>query len=219
MKLNNGIKVYDSNITLTAKLIDDIKSRQKQGMALKNDVTRYELQMESLRLGKRRLEDQKSIANHQLCNMLGLADVVIQPDMNLDVIGDNLASEQLLLREAADSSPVLQQSAIDVKMAEQQLRLSNTAHSVAAETVNNNMQQAYTMHKQSFVELRTQQKSVELAQQNYQVVSNRYNNQLALITDMIDASNIKLNAELQEVNARINIAYIYYTVRYAAGNI
>ncbi|WP_366934472.1 TolC family protein [Prevotella sp.] len=104
-------------------------------------------------------------------------------------------------------------------MAEQQLRLSNTAHSVAAETVNNNMQQAYTMHKQSFVELRTQQKSVELAQQNYQVVSNRYNNQLALITDMIDASNIKLNAELQEVNARINIAYIYYTVRYAAGNI
>lgn len=58
------------------------------------------------------------------------------------------------------------------------------------------MQQAYTMHKQSFVELRTQQKSVELAQQNYQVVSNRYNNQLALITDMIDASNIKLNAEL-----------------------
>ena len=66
------------------------------------------------------------------------------------------------------------------------------------------------MHKQSFVELRTQQKSVELAQQNYQVVSNRYNNQLALITDMIDASNIKLNVELQEVNARINIAYTYF---------
>lgn len=261
MKLNNGIKVYDSNITLTAKLIDDIKSRQKQGMALKNDVTRYELQMESLRL----------------------ADVTIMPDMNLEAIDDNLDSEQLLQTEAANLSPVLQQSAIDVKMAEQQLklsksellpkiavvaadnfagpftydippidknfniwyigvgvkyslsslfkanktirrakeqlRLSNTAHSVAAETVNNSMQQAYTMHKQSFVELRTQQKSVELAQQNYQVVNNRYLNQLALITDMIDASNMKLNAELQEVNARINIAYTYYNVRYAAGNI
>ena len=46
-----------------------------------------------------------------------------------------------------------------------------------------------------------------------------FSNQLALITDMIDASNIKLNAELQEVNARINIAYTYYNVRYAAGNI
>ena len=60
---------------------------------------------------------------------------------------------------------------------------------------------------------------MELAQQNYQVVNNRYLNQLALITDMIDASNIKLNAELQEVNARINIAYTYYNVRYVAGNI
>ena len=247
MKLNNGIKVYDSNITLTAKLIDDIKSRQNQGMALKNDVTRYELQMESLRLGKRRLEDQKSIANHQLCNTLGLTDVSIQPDMNLEAIGDNLDSELLLQTEAANLSPVLQQSAIDVKMAEQQLKLSKSEllpkiAVVAADNfagpftydippIDKNFniwyigvgvkysQQAYTMHKQSFVELRTQQKSVELAQQNYQVVSNRYQNQLALITDMIDASNIKLNAELQEVNARINIAYTYYNVRYAAGNI
>ena len=70
LKLENGIKVYDSNIALTEKLIADIKSRQAQGMALKNDVTRYELQMESLKLGKRRLEDRKSIMNHQLCNTI-----------------------------------------------------------------------------------------------------------------------------------------------------
>ena len=41
-KLDNGIKVYDSNIKLTEKLIADIKARQAQGMALKNDITRYE---------------------------------------------------------------------------------------------------------------------------------------------------------------------------------
>lgn len=69
------------------------------------------------------------------------------------------------------------------------------------------------------MELRTQQKSVELANQNFQVVQNRYANQLALITDMIDASNVKLNAELQEVNAQINIAYTYYNVKYVTGKI
>ena len=90
---------------------------------------------------------------------------------------------------------------------------------MAGETVDNSMQQAYTMHRQAFAELHTQQKSVELAQQNYNVVNNRYLNQLALITDMIDASNIKLNAELQEINARINIAYTYYNIRYVAGSI
>ena len=75
------------------------------------------------------------------------------------------------------------------------------------------------MHQQAYVELRTQQKSVELANQNFQVVQNRYANQLALITDMIDASNVKLNAELQEVNAQINIAYTYYNVKYVTGKI
>lgn len=283
LKLENGIKVYDSNIALTEKLIADIKSRQTQGMALKNDVTRYELQMESLKLGKRRLEDQKSIMNHQLCNTIGLENTVVVPSMTLDNMeGDNLM-EKDLQAEAAGNSPQIRQAALGVKMAEQQLKLaksemlpkvaivaadnftgpfnydippidknfniwyvgvgvkysisslfksnksvrkakeqlrqSHDTHAMAGEAVDNSMQQAYTMHRQAFAELHTQQKSVELAQQNYTVVNNRYLNQLALITDMIDASNIKLNAELQEINARINIAYTYYNIRYVAGSI
>lgn len=283
LKLENGIKVYDSNIALTEKLIADIKSRQAQGMALKNDVTRYELQMESLKLGKRRLEDRKSIMNHQLCNTIGLENTIVVPSMTLDNIEDDNLMEKDLQAEAAGNSPQIRQAALGVKMAEQQLKLaksemlpkvaivaadnftgpfnydippidknfnvwyvgvgvkysisslfksnksvrkakeqlrqSHDTHAMAGETVDNNMQQAYTMHRQAFAELHTQQKSVELAQQNYNVVNNRYLNQLALITDMIDASNIKLNAELQEINARINIAYTYYNIRYVAGSI
>ncbi len=283
LKLENGIKVYDSNIALTEKLIADIKSRQAQGMALKNDVTRYELQMESLKLGKRRLEDQKSIMNHQLCNTIGLENTIVVPSMTLDNIEDDNLMEKDLQAEAAGYSPQIRQAALGVKMAEQQLKLaksemlpkvaivaadnftgpfnydippidknfnvwyvgvgvkysisslfksnksvrkakeqlrqSHDTHAMAGEAVDNSMQQAYTMHRQAFAELHTQQKSVELAQQNYTVVNNRYLNQLALITDMIDASNIKLNAELQEINARINIAYTYYNIRYVAGSI
>lgn len=283
LKLENGIKVYDSNIALTEKLIADIKSRLAQGMALKNDVTRYELQMESLKLGKRRLEDQKSIMNHQLCNTIGLENTVVVPSMTLDNMEDDNLMEKDLQAEAAGNSPQIRQAALGVKMAEQQLKLaksemlpkvaivvadnftgpfnydippidknfniwyvgvgvkysisslfksnksvrkakeqlrqSHDTHAMAGEAVDNSMQQAYTMHRQAFAELHTQQKSVELAQQNYTVVNNRYLNQLALITDMIDASNIKLNAELQEINARINIAYTYYNIRYVAGSI
>lgn len=283
LKLENGIKVYDSNIALTEKLIADIKSRQAQGMALKNDVTRYELQMESLKLGKRRLEDRKSIMNHQLCNTIGLENTIVVPSMTLDNIEDDNLMEKDLQAEAAVNSPQIRQAALGVKMAEQQLKLaksemlpkvaivaadnftgpfnydippidknfnvwyvgvgvkysisslfksnksvrkakeqlrqSHDTHAMAGEAVDNSMQQAYTMHRQAFAELHTQQKSVELAQQNYNVVNNRYLNQLALITDMIDASNIKLNAELQEINARINIAYTYYNIRYVAGSI
>ena len=34
---------------------------------------------------------------------------------------------------------------------------------------------------------------------------------------MVDASNLRLNAELLEADARIGIVYAYYRVKYAAG--
>ncbi len=282
-KLENGIEVYESNIALTGKLIDDIKAKHQQGVALKNDITRYELQMETLKLGKRKLEDQHDILSRKLCTALGIDDISIKADLDLDRIGDENAREPELQRVAALNSPRIRQQAIGLRMAEQQLKLerSNLYPNVAVvaadnfagpftydlppidnnfnvwyvgiglryslsslfksnksirkakeqvrqsrellalsgESVNNNVQQAYVMHRQSFVELRTQQKSVELANENYEVVNNRYLSQLALVTDMIDASNMKLNAELQEVNAKINVAYTYYNIKYAAGEI
>lgn len=282
-KLDNGIKVYESNIALTDKLIADINTKQQQGMALKNDVTRYELQMEQLKLGMRKLEDQKRLLNYQLCNTLGLEGVMVEPEVDLDRIGDAGIKEADLQSTAAMQSPVIRQSALEMQASDQQLKLaksemlpkvalvasenfvgpfnydippidnnfnvwyvgvgvryslsslfksnktvrkakaqqlqSREAHAVASERVNNDMQQAYTIHQQAFVELHTQQKSVELAGQNYKVMNNRYLNQLALVTDMVDASNLKLNAELQEVNARINVAYTYYNIMYVAGNL
>ena len=106
-----------------------------------------------------------------------------------------------------------------VRQAAVAARQSQEAHAVTVENINNAVQAAYTGYQQSYVELETQQKSVQLATQNYQVISERYLSQLALITDMIDASNIKLNAELQEVDARINITYAYYKIQYVAGKI
>ena len=55
---------------------------------------------------------------------------------------------------------------------------------------------------------------MELADENYNVTSNRYKNELALLTDMLDASNMKLSADLGLVNARINVVYNYYKMKY-----
>ena len=253
-------------------------------MALKNDVTRYELQMENLRLSQRKLQDQQVVLNHQLCNTLGLADVTILPDTtivnSLELSVESLEAAQ---QTAFASSPLMEQSQLSTQMAEQQLKLAKSElqpkvavvaadnfsgpfiydippldkninywyvgvgvkypisslfkqnkkvqqaridikrsqeyQRVAAETLDNQVQQAYTLYRQSYADLDTQRKSVELARQNYQVVSDRYLNQLALITDMLDASNIRLNAELQEVDARINIVYAYYKMKFISGTL
>lgn len=282
-KLGHREQVIESNIDLTQKLIDDIKAKQEQGVALRNDVTRYELQMQTLRLNLTKLRNSRQIINHQLCNTLGLpADETITPAE--DVTQKQFARDgEGLWQQAAQSSPVLQMADVNTQMARQQEKLvrsemlpkvalvaNNTfngpitfelppldnnlniwyvgvgvqysisslfksnkklkqarlattqaeqARAVEQENVNNQMQQAYTDYLQSYVELETQQKDVELARQNYQVINDRYLNQLALITDMLDASNMKLDAELSEVDAQINIAYAYYKLLYIAGKL
>jgi outer membrane protein TolC len=55
---------------------------------------------------------------------------------------------------------------------------------------------------------------VKLATENYQVVENRYTNGLVLITDMLDASTLKLSADLKLVNAQIDLIYKYYQLKY-----
>ena len=292
-KLKNHEQVVRQNIDLTQRLINDIQAIHEQGMALKNDVTRYELQMETLRLSLKKLQDQRGILNHQLCNQLGIDGEII-PSLTTDPMPEQSSpirslspkgegSEMSWQNRALTTAPSIQKAEIGQKIASQQLRLAKSemrpkvamvaadnfngpftydippidknfnfwyvgvgvkypisslfkqtkkvqqarihtrqaeqSYTVAAEQLNNQVQQAYTYYLQAFVELETQQKSVQLAQQNYQVVNDRYLSQLALITDMIDASNIKLDAELKEVGARIGIIFAYYRLKYISGTL
>lgn len=72
---------------------------------------------------------------------------------------------------------------------------------------------------EAYEELQNQRKSAELAERNYRTISMRYSADMALITDMLDAANAKLDAEKQLVNARINIIYYYYKLLFTTGKI
>ena len=77
----------------------------------------------------------------------------------------------------------------------------------------------YIRYIEAYEELKTQTKSVELAERNYSTVFTRYSADMALITDMLDAANSLLDAEQQLVNARINIIYYYYKLLFTSGKI
>lgn len=77
----------------------------------------------------------------------------------------------------------------------------------------------YVSYLEAYEELKTQMKSVELAERNYHTTSTRYSADMAHITDMLDAANSKLDAEQQLVNARINIIYYYYKLLFTSGKI
>lgn len=279
LRVKNSERVVAENIGLTERLIEEIRAHYDQGLVLENDVTRYELQLQSLTLEHRRLQDQRTILNHQLCNLLGIDDVSIVPQMPTEPdAGESLADWG---GRAVTSAPSMRRAELAQQMATEQVKMARSelrpkvalvavdnfsgpftydippidkninfwyvgigvkyslsslfkqrkhveqaqigvlqaeeSRQVAWEQTDNAIQQAWTLWQQAYVELATRRKSVELACQNYQVVSDRYLSQLALITDMVDASNVKLGAELDEVNARIAIAFAYYRLKFAAG--
>ena len=101
-----------------------------------------------------------------------------------------------------------------LKQARLNVRQAQERHQLAQEQVENAVQEGYVNFLTAFTDLRTQENSVRLADENYNVTENRYKNEMALLTDMLDASNMKLTADLGLVNARINILYSYYKMKY-----
>lgn len=283
-KLDNQMKVLRKNIDLTDQVIENMKAKREQGTVLRNDITRYELQKETLKLQLTRLRDGRSILNHQIVTTLHLPDsTVIVPDSTLLDRELDVLVEKDWQERAENSSVALRQSGLDIRMQEQQVRMERSAvlpqiavvaadhldgpvtievpvlnnnfnywyvglgvkynlsslyksrhrirqaklgvrraeeaYSNVREQVENAVQAGYVNYKTSFSDLRTQEKTVELADENYRVISNRYVNDLALLTDMLDASNVKLSADLDLVNARINVVYNYYKMKYLTGTL
>lgn len=79
--------------------------------------------------------------------------------------------------------------------------------------------EAYTLYRQSQERLGIERKNVQLADENYDVVSNRFDKQLALLTDMLDASNARLDAGVRLVNAEISTLFYYYQLHFITGTL
>lgn len=278
-KLNNQIEVLHKNLELTDQIIANMQARLEQGTALQNDITRYELQRETLRLQLAKVEDACKIANHQLVITLHLPEgTVVQPDTTLNDSQIQTLSEANWQELAAQNNLNLQQAETGIKINRQREKLERSerlpkislmaaehldgpitievpvldnnfnywfvgvgvkynisslfknnrklkaarlnvrkaqeTYELAQEQTNHAVQESYVNFLTSFTDLRTQQKSVDLADENYSVTSNRYQNDLALLTDMLDASNMKLSADMGLVNARINVIFNYYKMKY-----
>ena len=90
---------------------------------------------------------------------------------------------------------------------------------VAREQITLAIGAASTDYRNAFTLLDTKTRSVALAQESYDLVCYRYEEGLVTVTDLLDASSQLLEAQIQEVNARMNIAYNYYKLQYIAGTI
>lgn len=78
---------------------------------------------------------------------------------------------------------------------------------------------AYLKHNEALQRVEALKLSVRQAEENYRIMRNRYLSQLAILTDLLDADNLRLNAELQLTTARTQVIYTYYQLQRAAGRL
>ena len=283
-KYTNLRGVVENNIAQARKVLDEMQARYEQGLALQNDITRYELLVSNLELQLVKINNTIDILNNNLVTIAGLPNgTVIVPDSAILDKSLPSQSESSWQSEASVNSPMLKltQSKVDISRKAEDLTKSERLPKIGLQAgwsidgpilvevppINRNLSYWYigvgvtynisslfktnkslsrsrvaTVHAtdelaaarentklavradyihylESYEELNTQQKSVELAERNYNTVFTRYSADMALITDMLDAANSKLDAEQQLVNARINIIYYYYKLLFTSGKI
>lgn len=283
-KLRNMLQVYDKNIALAEQIITDTRARNHEGVVLRNDITRYELQLKTLQLARTKVENMAEILNADLVTMLGLPlDTVIVPDAAMLKANLPMDGEGYWQQQAEERAYALKQTALAVEMGERGERLARSERlpKVAVVAANNfngpitievpvidknfnywyvgvgvsfrlsslykagkSVKRAqyvteqsrrrlddvaeqtslavkadYIKYMEAYDEVATLEKSVELSHENYEVISTRYRNDIALVTDMLDAASQRLDAELQLVNARIGVLFNYYKLKHTSGNL
>lgn len=87
------------------------------------------------------------------------------------------------------------------------------------EQVELNVRADHTRYLEAYEELNSCTKQVELADRNYNTTATRYSEGMALVTDLLDAANARLDAQQKLVNARIDIIYYYYKLLFTTGTI
>ena len=282
-KLANQRTILLKNIDQTQRLVEDIEANYRAGTALKSDITRYELQLQSLRLNLTQVENAANIATRYLNTALGLpADAATEPDTAVGSRGCEEMAEEWWI-ELGRRSPEVMMASKGVEMAETGVAVSRAGYRptvalrvedklegpityevpvldknvnvwYAGVNVSYNLGSLYKTRRKvvegeraarvasarlarqvsqseadthaAYVRLEeakrdhaTHLKSVQLAHENYEVVHYRYLNGMALITDMLDASNQQLNQELELVNSDINIVYRNIALKAVTGTL
>lgn len=78
---------------------------------------------------------------------------------------------------------------------------------------------AFLRHQEALQQVEALKLSVHQAEENYRIMQNRYLGQLVVLTDLLDANSVRLNVELQLINARTRVIYTYYQIQKACGHL
>lgn len=113
----------------------------------------------------------------------------------------------------------LYQNRHKMKEAQQYINLRKNAEEQLRQDIRIKVKSAYIRHNEALNRVNALHLAVKQAEENYRIVHNRYMNRLSILTDLLDAGNLRLQEELQLTTARANVIYTYYELQRICGNL
>ncbi len=99
------------------------------------------------------------------------------------------------------------------------LTVAQETYSQLTEGAKMEINQNYMQYKQALQKIDVSQKSLDQANENYRMEKSRYDNRVALLTDLLDANNFLLNAQINLISARADAQIAYYSLLKATGDL
>lgn len=106
-----------------------------------------------------------------------------------------------------------------VNISREMISLQENRQEQIRQELRRNIRAACIKHGEALDRVKALTLAVSQANENYRIVQNKYLNQLAILTDLLDASSVRLQAELQLTAARTNVIYTYYQLLRATGKL
>ncbi|SFO54412.1 Outer membrane protein TolC [Chitinophaga sp. YR627] len=105
-------------------------------------------------------------------------------------------------------------TAAKLRVKELELRQQASADNIRSEA-----KAYYAKYAEALTRISVNEHSVEQTEVNYRIVNNKYLNQLALLTDLLDADNLYQESQFNLVKAQTEALVIYYRLLYTSGNL
>ena len=106
-----------------------------------------------------------------------------------------------------------------VNLSKSQVRVTQEAYIYTQQNIEIGINSAYRKYQEAEQQVLLVNDSKKLANENYEIIKDKYLNQLAITAEMTDASNAKLKAELEYANAVINAVFQYYNLLKSSGTL
>jgi outer membrane protein len=210
---NTNISV-DSSAILESKAIQPLPYYLQKSLDNRNDLKATDLQKKAAEAG---IKEAQSDLYPKL-NLFGNFDYlrpnprVVPPLDQFEAtwdVGFSISYNLTSLYSTKNKTDVSR-----AKLAEIQATYDQLADNVKIE-----INQNYLQYNQSLQKIGVAEKSLQQAKENYKLVKSRYDNHISLLTDLMDANNYLLNAQINYISAKADAQLEYYNLLKSAGEL